>query len=272
MNTSSQPDSSTADWGAENSRTFIDYGRYFVPERQAQIEMICDLIPPSTEMQRKLAEQPGSMPFAILELCCGDGTLAGALLECFPTSTVYGLDGSPLMLDAARLRLAPYGERFVAAEFDLAACDWREADPPFESELPLHAVVSSLGIHHLDGEQKAALFADMYRLLAPGGVFVIADLVLPAGEQGRALAASAWDAAVRQQAMAGEVLDGQSAELVFTEFDRLHWNIYRYPVEPEDIDRPSPLFDQLLWLEQAGFQAVDVYWMRAGHAIFGGQK
>ena len=271
MNTSSQPDSS-ADWGAENSRTFIDYGRYFVPERQAQIEMICGLIPPLSETQQALSEQPGSPPFAVLELCCGDGSLAAALLERYPTCTVYGLDGSPLMLELARQRLADYGERFVAGEFDLAACDWREVDPPFESELPLHAVVSSLAIHHLDGEQKAALFADMYRLLAPGGVLVVADLVQPASQSGRALAADAWDAAVRQQAMASEVLDGQNAELVFAEFDRLHWNIYRYPLDPDDIDRPSPLFDQMLWLEAAGFQAVDVYWMRAGHAVFGGQK
>jgi hypothetical protein len=32
------------------------------------------------------------------------------------------------------------------------------------------------------------------------------------------------------------------------------------------------LLDQLKWLEGAGFVDVDVYWMRAGHAIFGGRK
>ena len=37
-------------------------------------------------------------------------------------------------------------------------------------------------------------------------------------------------------------------------------------------DKPSPLFDQLKWLDEAGFTDVDVFWMKAGHAIFSGRK
>lgn|SRR5690606_2213941 len=40
----------------------------------------------------------------------------------------------------------------------------------------------------------------------------------------------------------------------------------------DDVDKPSRILDQLKWLEEAGFQRVDVYWMYAGHAIFGGEK
>lgn len=45
--------------------------------------------------------------------------------------------------------------------------------------------------------------------------------------------------------------------------------MYRHP---DPVDKPSRLMDQLLWLEQAGWRDVDVYWMRAGHAMFGGRK
>jgi tRNA (cmo5U34)-methyltransferase len=38
------------------------------------------------------------------------------------------------------------------------------------------------------------------------------------------------------------------------------------------MDKPSGVFEQLRWLEQASFRAVDIYWMKAGHAIYGGQK
>jgi tRNA (cmo5U34)-methyltransferase len=38
------------------------------------------------------------------------------------------------------------------------------------------------------------------------------------------------------------------------------------------IDRPSTLVDQLNWLQTAGSTQVDVFWLRAGHAIFGGWK
>ena len=33
-------------WGEADSRHFIDQGRYYVPERELQIDSICALIPP----------------------------------------------------------------------------------------------------------------------------------------------------------------------------------------------------------------------------------
>jgi len=132
--------------------------------------------------------------------------------------------------------------------------------------MPVQAVVSSLTIHHLNGSQKTELYADLFRLLHSDGVVVIADLVECAHPLGQAVAAKAWDNVVRQRAIS---FDGNSRAFDF--FEREHWNIYRYP-EPYDIDHPSRLLDQLKWLEQAGFTDVDVYWMLAGQAIFGGRK
>jgi tRNA (cmo5U34)-methyltransferase len=236
------------DWGASASQTFIDYGRYFVPEREQQIETICDVVPP----------REGA--FNILELCCGAGLLAGALLERWPDCTVYGYDGSPEMLTTAQANLKRYGARFQTLHFDLADSAWRT--PTF----PIHAVVSSLAIHHLDGEGKLQLFRDVYAMLESGGALVIADVIAPAHQLGSEVAAKAWDAAVRKRALA---FDGDLA--AFEAFERKQWNMYRY-IDPDDIDKPSRLLDQLRWLEQAGFADVDVYWMLAGHAIFGGRK
>ncbi len=235
-------------WDESSSQKFIDYGRYFVPDRERQLKTIVDLVP--------LLDQPGT----IFELCCGEGLLAEALLERFPACTVYGFDGSPEMLQQAQTRLARFGSRFQPRSFDLAATSWRQVDQP------LHAVVSSLAIHHLDGPQKQALFRDVYRMLAEGGALIIADVMAPADERGRELAANAWDEAVRERA---RELDGNLDG--FAVFERERWNMYRYS-DPDDIDKPSRLFDQLKWLEQAGFADVDVYWLRAGHAIFGGRK
>jgi tRNA (cmo5U34)-methyltransferase len=244
------PDSTAPGWTAQSSQFFLDYGRYFVPDRETQIATICALIPPPAG------------PCEVLELSCGEGLLAEAILARFPACTVVGLDGAPEMLDRARERLAPFGSRFVAQLFDLAATDWRTWPRP------VHAVVTSLTVHHLDGPGKQALFRDIYAMLAPGGAFVIADVVQPEGELGRQVAAAAWDAAVRERALA---LDGNEA--AFARFEELQWNMYAYPEdEAESIDHPSPLPGQLTWLAAAGFAEVDVYWMRAGHAIFGGRK
>lgn len=237
-------------WEEESSQDFIDYGKYFVPDREIQIDCICEVIP-----------QPFK-PAYILDLCCGAGLLTRALLDKFPECHVYGLDGSPTMIAQAERELAAYGERFKTRQFDLAATDWCEF--PF----PVHAVVSSLAIHHLDGTEKQVLFKDIASLLMPGGSFIIADLTEPMDQFGKGLAAKIWDETVRKRSLD---LDGDLKGYDY--FCELGWNHYaQSEPDPDSIDKPSSLFDQLKWLDEAGFVDVDVFWMKAGHAIFGGRK
>ena len=245
-NTAPETDEGRPVWDERDSQAFIDYGRYFVPERDEQIAIICDLVGPRAE------------PFRVLELCCGEGLLARALLARFPQCTVEAYDGSPEMLRRAGENLAQFAPRFLARPFDLAAHDWRAP------RQPVHAVVSSLAIHHLDGAQKQELFRDVYRMLAPGGVFVVADVVEPAHPRGLAVAARAWDEAVRRRAFE---LDGTTAAFDF--FTRDGWNLYRHP---DPLDKPSRLYDQLQWLAAAGFADVDAHYLKAGHAVFSGHK
>jgi len=233
-------------WDEGASQAFLDYGRYFVPERQTQIEILCRLIP------------PGPGPLQILELCCGEGLLAEALLERLPQAELAGLDGSPAMLARCEQRLAQFGGRFSLGRFELEDQAWRQPSGAYQ------AVLSSLAIHHLDSPGKQRLFQDVFRMLSPGGVLLIADLILPASPAGQELAALDWDESVRQQALA---LDGHLQAFGF--FEREGWNYFRHP---DPIDQPSGLFEQLGWLSQAGFEAVDAYWLKAGHAIYGGRK
>ncbi|WP_292323576.1 class I SAM-dependent methyltransferase [Mesorhizobium sp.] len=234
-------------WNEDNSRSFLDYARYFVPERERQIEMIADLIPAA----------PGGL---LVELCPGEGLLSRALLERFPDSRVLALDGSERMLEQTRKTCRDHAGRLTTTAFELADRDWRRfAEPP-------HAIVSSLAIHHLDGRQKRILFADLAEALSPGGVLVVADIVRPPSARALAIAARQWDEAVRSRSLA---IDGDLA--AFAEFNRLGWNYFRNP-DGEPIDKPSSLAEQLAWLSEAGFTEVDCTWLFAGHAIFSGRK
>ncbi|MFE0720794.1 class I SAM-dependent methyltransferase [Streptomyces mutabilis] len=234
------------DWKEEDSSDFVEFGEYFVPDRKTQMDAITSLIP---QLQG---------PAEMLDLCCGQGRLSEALLAAFPQATVVGLDLSPTMLGAAANDLAEYGDRFRTERFDLVEKDWRR-----RAQAPA-AVVSSLAVHHLDASGKQDLFRDVFDMLRPGGVLLIADLVQPVAQRGVALARRMWNEAVRDQSIAGT-----GGTEPYEKFHALEWSCFEYP---DELDKPSPLFDQLGWLRDVGFDEVDAYWMKAGHAIYGGVK
>jgi tRNA (cmo5U34)-methyltransferase len=164
------------------------------------------------------------------------------------------------MLTKASERLAAFGSRFEGREFDMAASDWRASGRRYR------AIVSSLAVHHLRGPEKQQLFADLLPMLERGGALVIADLIAASTPLAHDLAAAAWDETVQRRSLE---LDGDLKG--FTLFQQLRWNMYRYN-DPDDYDHPSRLVDQLQWLIAAGYNDVDVYWMLAGHAIYGGRR
>jgi tRNA (cmo5U34)-methyltransferase len=235
-------------WTENLSRQFMDYGRYFVPEREGQMQRIVALL---GDLKQGAT---------ILELCCGEGLLAELILKTYPSYSIQAYDGSPEMLARAQSRLANFKDRFQYQIFDLASDSWRALPSPVD------AVISSLAIHHLPGPQKQGLFKDIHRNLTPGGMVVIADVLEVVGSMGKTLAAVEWDKAVRQRSLG---LDGN--DKAFNFFISEGWNMHRY-LDPEDIDKPSPIFSQLKWLEDAGFTDIDVNWLVAGHAIFSARK
>jgi tRNA (cmo5U34)-methyltransferase len=238
-------------WSEADSATFLDRGKYYVPERELQIRIIAGLLESQGDAAR------------IVELCPGEGHLTAALLERFPKAWVLALDGSEAMREATRRSAGEHRGRLEVRAFDLLAHDWRG----FDGEKS-NAVVTSLTVHHLEGEKKLDLFKDLYESLTPGGIFVLADLTEPPTAIARRIAAESWDEEVRRRALE---IDGNLN--AFKAFQADQWNYYAHFAPGADpIDKPSSLMDQLLWLREAGFADVDVHWMKAGHAIMSGRK
>ena len=235
-------------WQESDSELFLSYGRVFTPARDAIAQVLLDLLPARQDE-----------PFVFVDIGAGQGWLSEAVLQRFPMARAIVLDGSPTMLERAGALLAPFAGRVELRQFRLEEGAWRGA-----LGNDVRCFLSSLAIHHLDGPQKRALFADLFRHLAPGGALLIADVIAPASELERQHIARAWDAAVRRQAL--ELTGDLRAYEVFVA-DR--WNIYDHP---DPVDKPSTIFEQLHWLEEAGFTGVSVFWAQAGHAVFGGYK
>jgi tRNA threonylcarbamoyl adenosine modification protein (Sua5/YciO/YrdC/YwlC family) len=149
----------------------LDGEFHFNPDTYA--EMIRADIPQYDEFQDQVVACTGEGARSILDLGTGTGETARRLLEVHPGASLIGVDESPSMLESARQRLD-------AARVKLRVARLQDPLPDGEFEL----VASALAVHHLDPAEKADLFARVRAALAPGGRFVLGDVVAPrAGDE-----------------------------------------------------------------------------------------
>jgi SAM-dependent methyltransferase len=169
----------------------------------------------------------------ILDLGAGDGRLLALLKIERPDARGVATDLSPTMLEAARARFA--GDASVeVVEHDL------EAPLSVLGEAgTFDAVVSCFAIHHCSHARKRALYAEVFTLLAPGGVFYNLEHVA-----------------------------SPTPELHEAFFTALGMTL-------ADEDRSNQLLDvetQVAWLREIGFAQVDCFWKWRELALFGGVK
>ena len=191
-----------------------------------------DAYPRRAEGEGALLEQVPGDARRVLDLGTGDGRLLGLLLGDRPGMVGVGLDFSEPMLQAARKRFAD-DDRIELLKHDLAG------PLPIEALGRFDAVVSSFAIHHLEHERKRSLYAEVFDLLEPGGVFA-------------------------------------NLEHVASPTGRLHLAFYaaiNEPIEDEDpSDRLLGVETQLGWLRELGFDDVDCYWKWLEMALLVGVK
>ena len=107
----------------------------------------------------------------MLDVGCGTGTLACMLAGREAAADVHGLDGDADMI--ARCR-AKAGERGLRVNF----LQGRSSRLPYPDSHFDH-VLSSLFFHHLGPDAKEEAFAEMLRVMKPGGRLHIADWGVP---------------------------------------------------------------------------------------------
>src|SRR5262245_53340246 len=122
-----------------------------------------DSIPHRTEGEAELLDWLPRSTRRVLDLGSGDGRLLALVKLAHPAAEAAAIDFSTTMLGRLRARFA--GDPLVSPiEHDL--------DRPLPRSLgTFDAVVSSFAIHHVSHERKRALYAEVFTLLNPGGVF-----------------------------------------------------------------------------------------------------
>jgi L-threonylcarbamoyladenylate synthase len=154
--------------GRDEVAEALEWQFHFDPASYA--EMIHADIPVYDEFQDAVARASETIAPAlrVLELGTGTGETARRLLSRHPNALLVGLDESASMLGAAREVLP--AERVTLR---VAAIEGALPAGPFD------VVASALCVHHLEGALKRDLFARVRAALAPGGLFVLGDVVVP---------------------------------------------------------------------------------------------
>ncbi len=188
--------------------------------------------------------------FTFVDLGAGTGAASRAVLDRFANAQAVLADFSPQMMSEGASALARYEGRYRYVTMDLEQPGW-----PADLPAPADAVISSLCVHHVPDMRKRQLFSEICSHLAPGGWYLNYD---PVGATSPEIA-DAWQRAA----------DCRDPSAAATRANRTLEQLKRWE---NHIRYIAPLEPQLRWLEEAGFEAVDVYWKDLDNAIFGGRR
>ena len=141
---------------------------HFKPE--SYLDRIREEVPGYDELQERVAAATAGLEAQrLLELGVGTGETARRVLAVHPDARLTGFDASAEMLERARVSLPP--DR-------VAALSVSRLEDPLPAG-PFELVYSSLVVHHLAAAGKRDLFQRVAAELAPGGRFVLGDVVVP---------------------------------------------------------------------------------------------
>ena len=200
------------------------------PEKALDYVQRADSIPHRVEGESTLLEFVPRSTQRVLDLGSGAGRLLGLVRSLLPHAEFVALDFSPAMFEHFRAAF-PDEERIKIVEHDM--------QNPLPALGRFDAVVSSFAIHHLTHERKRGVYAEVFDLLEPGGVFC-------------------------------------NLEHVASRSERLHVEfLEKMGLRPDQEDAENKLLDletQLRWLREIGFSDVDCQWKWRELALLVGVK
>lgn len=189
-----------------------------------------DEIPHRKEGEAVLLELlPGRIE-RVLDIGTGDGRLLAMVLTVHPDAEGVAIEFSPTMLKAVRERFAGSGNLSIVEH---------NFEQPLPQIGPFDAIVSSFAIHHVADSRKKKLYAEVFSLLQPGGLFA-------------------------------------NLEHVCAPTPKLRDDFFRALgttlAEEDATNKCSPVEPQLQWLREIGFEHVDCFWKWREMALLAGQK
>ena len=182
--------------------------------------------------------------FKLLDLGSGTGNITKKVKDKFSNSMITCIDIAENMIEMAKIKLKAYNDiKYYTGDF---------LEVNFEDKFDV--VLSSLALHHIKtDEDKKKFYRRIYGLLKPGGVFLNSDYVLGSNGNLNRIYRRKW-------------IDFMLLNLPEIEVKE-KW----IPKEMEE-DFPAPLINHLKWLDETGYESVDVVLKYYGHAVYCGTR
>jgi SAM-dependent methyltransferase len=162
------------------------------------------------------------------------------------------------MLAAAHSHLARYAAQLQFVNLDFGRPDWVET---VTGTVPFDVVVSGYAIHHQPDRRKQALYAEIFDLLKPGGLFLNIEHVA---------SPSRWIEGIFEAYFIDSLYDRQSRRDQSQSRTDVAETYDRRPDKEANI--LASVEAQCAWLRAVGFEDVDCYFKVFELAIFGGRR
>lgn len=201
--------------------TFSAFAEKYEASRRLMIEPYDDFYD-TVVAALALASRPAAR---VLELGAGTGALTRRVRAVLPGAELIVSDGSAAMLEKARGTIAEPVEFVVA--------DLRAPLPAGRYD----AVISAMAIHHLEHDDQRDLYARVFAVLSPGGIFVNGEVIGGSGP-------ATIDAYQRWHHDSVRRRGGQDHD----------WHAY---LGRQQADRCASLAQHLHWLTASGFAEAD---------------
>jgi len=192
-----------------------------------------------------------------IDLGIGTGYFTECFLNKFPNSRVLGIDGAPAMIELAKARLKPSESRV-----EFAIGDFRKLQQLASDAGAVNVIFSAYALHHLSRLDKAAVLGQVVELLAPGGWFVNADLIVADSPELESRLQQIRIDGIVERAGGG---DGRFSDSVLT-------RQFLADLELKEADQPLTLTEDLGLLRSSGLKDVSAFWLEYRELVSGGQK
>ena len=234
---------------------------YDVSQRVKTYDADMDLMHPNRSKMVQIALEilpfPKTAALRAIDLGIGTGYFTECFLNKFPNSRVLSIDGAPAMIELAKARL-----KSSESQVEFVIGDFRKLQELAPDAGSINIVFSAYAFHHLSRPDKEKVLSQVVELLAPGGWFVNADLIVADSTE--------VEARLQQIRIAGIVERAGGADSRFA--DSASTRQFLTDLELKEADQPLRLAEDLALLRSCGLKNVSAFWLEYRELVSGGEK